>query len=84
MKTVGNENKDSFALINRYFHVKLSPFVDCFLHLFYCFQGKVIRTKSTSSISFPLSFMVVLVSVSWLSYGLLLGDIYVQVSRNVL
>ncbi|XP_065060187.1 sugar transporter SWEET1-like [Rhopilema esculentum] len=45
--------------------------------------GKVIRTKSTSSISFPLSFMVVLVSVSWLSYGLLLGDIYVQIPNYI-
>ena len=46
------------------------------------FKGKVIQTKNTSTLSFPLSFMVILVSASWFFYGAILGDYFVMVRYN--
>lgn len=43
----------------------------------------VIQTKNTSTISLPLSVMVVLVSLSWFSYGTLTNDLYVKIPNIV-
>ena len=45
-------------------------------------QRTVMKTKNTSSLSFPLSFMVVLVSLSWFFYGTILGDYYIMVRHK--
>ena len=42
-------------------------------------QAKVVRTKSTESMPFAFSFMMVLVSFLWLCYGTVVKDINIQV-----
>lgn len=43
-------------------------------------QAEVIRNKSTETMSFPLTLMSILTTSSWSAYGVLIHDIYVQVS----
>ena len=43
-------------------------------------QSEVVRSQTTESMSFPLSVMSGATTLSWTVYGLLVKDIYVQVS----
>jgi len=43
------------------------------------FQRNVITTKNAEKISFPLSLMTVFNCLSWLYYGYLIKDTFVQV-----
>ena len=43
-------------------------------------QAEVVRTKSTETMSFPLSVMSVCTAGSWVIYGVLIKDTYVIVS----
>lgn len=47
-------------------------------------QAKVIRTRSTESMPFPFSFMMVVVSFLWLCYGTVVNDRNIQVRRHSL
>lgn len=47
-------------------------------------QAKVIRTRSTESMPFPFSFMMVVVSFLWLCYGTAVNDRNIQVTRHSL
>ena len=47
-------------------------------------QAKVIRTRSTESMPFPFSFMMVVVSFLWLCYGTVVNDRNIQVTRHSL
>ena len=46
-------------------------------------QAEVVRTKSTETMSFPLSVMSVCTAGSWVIYGVLISDAYVIVSSNI-
>ena len=48
-------------------------------HMYCIPQAKVVRTKSTESMPFAFSFMMVLVSFLWLCYGTVVKDINIQV-----
>ncbi|KAL6044983.1 Sugar transporter [Balamuthia mandrillaris] len=43
----------------------------------------VIATKSTDTLSFPLSFMTVVVTTLWAMYGFLLGDSFILLSNSL-
>lgn len=45
-------------------------------------QAKVVRTKSTESMQFIFSFMMVLVSFLWLCYGIAVDDINIKVQMK--
>lgn len=45
-------------------------------------QAKVVRTKSTESMPFIFSFMMVFVSFLWLCYGTAVEDINIQVRMS--
>jgi uncharacterized protein with PQ loop repeat len=47
------------------------------------FQADIIKSQSTASMSFPLSIMSFLTTLSWTGYGYLIGDIYVLVSKLI-
>lgn len=42
-------------------------------------QAKVVRTKSTETMPFLFSFMMVIVSFLWLCYGTAVEDVNIQV-----
>ena len=46
--------------------------------------ANIFRSKSTESLSFPLSVMTVVNSSLWTSYGYLINDVYVIVSTFIL
>ena len=46
-------------------------------------QAKVVRTKSTESMPFLFSFMMVIVSFLWLCYGIAVEDVNIQVKMPI-
>ena len=47
-------------------------------------QAEVVRSKSTEAMSFPLTFMSVCTTLSWVMYGFLVADFYIIVSEPFL
>lgn len=47
---------------------------------YFYFQIKIVKSRSTRCLSFPLTVTTFLASVSWTFYGLLLDDLYIAVS----
>lgn len=47
------------------------------------FQAEVVSSQSTESMSFALSMLSFLCTLSWSLYGYLIGDVYVVVSEGV-
>ncbi len=43
-------------------------------------QAEVVRNQDTESMSLPLSAMAAVASGSWAVYGMLVKDVYIQVS----
>lgn len=46
-------------------------------------MAEVIQSKSTDSMSFPLSVMSVLTTASWVLYGLLVSDFFIQFPNGI-